>query len=168
MICSPSTLEKSTKKKPFELILIVYGLELEEEPWGRFVCDQAWHFDVEAIEDHGSYVEIVKQFHRITGKAKVLEQLADHVDLEKGEAKLTYVVDGRNRTFQPVVDDDWADAEVVDAVMSDLKKPGHDYYAIDNGQAAIWFYLTPEQASSLNELADNVFGLTKKPWWKLW
>ncbi|EOV0071993.1 hypothetical protein ACOIWC_004284, partial [Vibrio vulnificus] len=36
------------ESNPFDLILFVYGIEIEEEPWGRFVCDQAWNFDVEA------------------------------------------------------------------------------------------------------------------------
>lgn len=153
---------------PFDLILFVYGNEIEEEPWGRFICDQAWNFDVEAIEDDGSYVEIVKQLHRITGKAKRIEGLQDSVNLEESHAQLQYEVDGVERTFEPVVDNDWADAQVVETIMNDLRQSGYDYYPKDNGQASVWFYLLEQQALAINSLANNVFNLNRKPWWKVW
>jgi hypothetical protein len=153
---------------PFDLILFIYGVEIEAEPWGRFICDHAWNFDVEAIEDDGSYVEIVKQFHRISGKVKRIEGLKDSIDIEESHAELYYEVDGVKRTFEPVVDNDWADAQVVEAIMSDLRKPGYDFYPKDNGQASVWFYLSEQQALALNSLANNVFYLNRKPWWKVW
>lgn len=156
------------ESNPFDLILFVYGVEIEEEPWGRFICDKAWNFDVEAIEDNGSYVNIVKQFHRISGRSKRIEKLTDLVDIEGSRAELHYEIDGVERTFEPVVDNDWADASVVEAVMNDLKEPGYDFYPKDNGQASIWFYLSERQALELNKLANNVFGLNRKPWWKMW
>ncbi|EGR0209181.1 hypothetical protein D8T65_23745 [Vibrio vulnificus] len=151
------------ESNPFDLILFVYGIEIEEEPWGRFVCDQAWNFDVEAIEDDGSYTEIVKQFHRITGRAKSLEGLRDSVNLEEHYAELQYSVDGVNRLMKPEIDDDWADAKTIDIILSDLRQPGFDFYPKDNGQASIWFYLSESQAIELNKLANNVFNLERKP-----
>ncbi|EOX4844393.1 hypothetical protein ACV17F_005120 [Vibrio harveyi] len=156
------------ESNPFDLILFVYGIEIEEEPWGRFVCDQAWNFDVEAIEDDGSYTEIVKQFHRITGRAKSLEGLRDSVNLEEHYAELQYSVDGVNRLMKPEIDDYWADAKTIDIILSDLRQPGFDFYPKDNGQASIWFYLSESQAIELNKLANNVFNLERKPWWKVW
>lgn len=153
---------------PFDLILFVYGCEIEQEPWGRFVCDRAWNFDVEAIEDDGSYVEIVKQFHRITGKARTIENLRDRIDLKEESAELCYTVDGEERRYEPRVDNDWADPEVVEAIMNDLRQPGYNFYPKDNGQASIWFYLTETEARKLNTLADDVFGLNRRPWWKVW
>ena len=156
------------ESSPFNLILFVYGMEIEEEPWGRHFSDQVWNFDVEAIEDHGSYVEIVNNFHRLTGKAKRLEDLKDYVDIEEEKAELSYVLEGHVRVFEPKIDNDWADPEVVGAVMEDLKQSGYDYYPIDNGQASVWYYLKEEQVRTLNELANNAFNLDQKPWWKLW
>lgn len=156
------------EEAPFDLILFVYGMEIEQEPWGRYFCDRAWDFDLEAIEDHGSYSSIVEQFHRMTGKAKTIEGLTDEVDLENGHALLKYVVDGEARTIEPKVDDDWADSAAVETVMRDLKEPGFDFYPKDNGQASTWFYLNESQAEALDELADGVFGIRKKPWWKFW
>lgn len=156
------------EKSPFDLILIAYGFEIEEKPWGRYFCDQAWNFDVEAIEGDGSYVEIVKQFHRITGKSKRIEGLKDQVDIERSHANLQYSVDGIERTFHPIVDNDWADAQVIDSIMEDLRESDHNFYPIDNGQASVYYYLTETQANRINSLADNIFGLDSKPWWKFW
>lgn len=50
--------------------------------------------------------------------------------------------------------------------MQDMRGEGHDFYGKDNGQATVWFYLTPQNANALNKLAGNVFGLNRKPWWK--
>ncbi len=154
------------EKKPFDLILFLYGDEVEEEPWGRYICDSAWNFDAECIEDHGDYVAIVKQFHRITGKKKRLEDLSDSVDLEAEKAYLSYTLDGIRREFDIRVDNDWVDPETAEAIMDDMCEEGYGFYAKDNGQAAVWFYMTPANAKILNALAANVFGLDPKPWWK--
>ncbi|MGF1740616.1 hypothetical protein L4C34_05980 [Vibrio profundum] len=166
--------------EPFDLIMVIYGFEIDEEPWGRYMCDQVWHFDCEAIYDDGSYTEIVTQFHRITGKAKRIEGLRDSVDISDSHATLHYEVDGVKRTLEPVIDDDWADTQAVATIMEDLCEPGYDFYPVDNGQGSAWFYLTSGHAMALNNLANNIFNLNKelpyyhayppkkKPWWKIW
>ena len=156
------------EETPFDLILFSFGSEVEDEPWGRFFCDRAWNFDVECIEDNGDYVEIVKQFHRITGKKKQLDELSDHVDIEASQASLSYTVDGLKRELDIKVDNDWADPDTVQLIMQDMTEQGFEFFGKDNGQATVWFYMTPENAQALNSLANNVFGLDKKAWWKLW
>ena len=153
---------------PFDLILFAYGGEIEEKPWGRYVCDRAWNFDAECIEGDGDYAAIVKHFHRITGKKKRLEELSDAVDPEANLAILCYRVDGESRELHPRIDNDWVDPIVAQQIMEDMKQPGYDFYGKDNGQATVWFYMTPENAAALNHLADNVFGLVRKPWWMFW
>ncbi len=159
---------KEYEDDPFGLILFVYGSEIEEEPWGRYFSDRAWNFDTECIEDTGDYVSIVENFHRITGRARKLEGLSDFVDIDEGKARLEYTVDGIKRSFEIKVDNDWADPDTVSTVMEDLMMPGFNFYAKDNGQASIWFYLNQEEAKKLNDLAGNAFGLDSKPWWKFW
>ncbi len=156
------------EKKPFDLILFVYGIEVEEAPWGRFFCDRAWNFDTECIEDNGDYVSIVRNFHRITGLAKSLSDVTDQVDMENGKARLQYTIDGEQRSYDIIVDDDWADPETVSSIMEDLKVEGFDFYPKDNGQASIWFYLNSDEAKQLNLLAGNIFKIESKPWWKIW
>lgn len=156
------------EQKPFDLVLYTYGMEIEEQPWGRFICDRAWNFDVECIEDNGDYATIVRNFHRITGAGKRLDDLSDRVDFEAKKASLRYKIDGTPREFEIDMDDDWADPATVEAIMNDMRGEGFDFYEKDNGQASVWFYMTPDNAHALNSLAANVFGLEKKPWWKIW
>ncbi len=156
------------EKKPFDLILFVYGIEVEEEPWGRFFCDRAWNFDTECIEGSGAYVSIVENFHRITGRTKKLEEVSDEIDVEEGKAYLEYIIDGEKKSYNIKVDSDWADPETVASIMDDLKVQSYDFYAKDNGQASIWFYLNQKEAEELNALAGNPFNLVSKPWWKIW
>jgi len=163
---------------PFDMVLFAYGSEVEGEPWGRYICDSAWNFDAECIDDNGSYEEIVNQFHRITGKRKTLEDLIDKVDIEAEIAQLHYTVDGVKRDFDITVDNDWADSKTCTAIMDDMSDDEHEFYAKENGQAVVWFYMKPENAHTLNALANNVFGLDKKPtvviakkakpWWQFW
>jgi hypothetical protein len=153
---------------PFDLILFAYGSEIEAEPWGRYFCDRAWNFDAECIEDHGDYAAIVHHFHRIAGRKKRLEEVSDEVDTEANHALLRYRIDGELRDLGPRVDNDWVDPCIARQIMDDMKESGFDFYGKDNGQSTVWFYMTPENATALNNLAGNVFGLAKKPWWKFW
>ncbi len=149
---------------PFETILFTYGIEVEKKPWGRFFCDRAWNFDAECICDNGDYAAIVTMFHRISGKQKSLENLSDEVDLDSEKAHLRYTLDGELREFTPRIDNDWVDPDIAAAIMQDMRGDGYDFYGKDNGQATVWFYMTPQNANLLNELAKNVFGLDKNPW----
>jgi len=153
---------------PFDVILFCYGREIEEEPSGRFFCDHAWDLDYECIENDGDYIAVVENFHRLSGRKKALSQLSDSLDIETGKATLQYELDGLQRQLKPRVNDDWLDPAIVDTIMKDLKEVGYDFFSKDNGQASVWFYLRHENAKTLNSLAENVFGLDKKPWWRLW
>lgn len=159
---------KEYEENPFDLILFVYGIEVEEAPWGRFFCDRVWNFDTECIEDHGDYVSIVQNFHRITGRAKNLSDVSDQIDIENGSASLQYKIDGEQRFYDIKINDDWADPETVSSIMEDLKGEGFEFYPKDNGQASIWFYLRYNEMKELNTIAGNVFKLESKPWWKIW
>ncbi|MEM1084157.1 MAG: hypothetical protein AAGI48_08535 [Verrucomicrobiota bacterium] len=154
--------------QPFDTILFTYGIEVEEEPWGRFFCDRVWNFDAECIYGDGDYSAIVQAFHRISGKKRSLEDLSDEVDPESGKATLRFTLDGQPCEFLPRIDNDWVDPHVAEAIMQSMRSEGHDFYGKDNGQATVWFYMTPQNAILLNELAGNVFGLSKRPWWKVW
>ena len=156
------------EEDPFEAILFTYGIEVEEQPWGRFFCDRVWNFDAECICDEGDYTKIVEEFHRISGKRKSLIDLSDQIDLEAGKATLQFTIDGNHREFKPRIDNDWVDPDVASAIMRDMRGEGFDFYGLDNGQSTVWFYMTSENAISLNLLAGNVFGLKQKPWWKIW
>jgi hypothetical protein len=141
--------------KPFDLILFVYGIEIESEPWGRNFSNNAWNFDVECIEDNGSYIEIVKNFALLSNKLDEIENIKDSVDFEKEDAWVSYSINGIEKRYEAEFDNDWADPITVTSIMSDLTNDGYSFYAKDNGQASIWFYLDDKTAQKLNEYSNN-------------
>lgn len=147
--------------RPFDTLLSMLGSEVEREPWGRNVCDRAWNFDVECIEDTGSYVSIVENLCRVANMPDVVSDLEDFVDIENETAWLTYTIDGQKRHFTIPVDNDWADPNIVSTVMRDLERNGHRFYGKDQGQASIWFYLDKATADKLNALTGNALKTNK-------
>ena len=143
------------ENEPFGTVLFMLGSEAEREPWGRNICDRAWNFDVEFIEDDGAYVTIVQNLCRVAGTPELITEIRDFIDFEDGKAWLKYMIDGKSRHYDVAVDDDWADAKVVGAVMEDIERDGMRFYAKDNGQASIWFYLDSETARKLSKLTGQ-------------
>ena len=147
------------EENPYNTILYVVGFEVEREPWGRYFSDNAWDFDVECIEDNGDYERIVRNFARITGSTNRITDLEDSVDHEDA-IWLKYKIDGQERKFDIPIDNDWADADTVSEIMEDVEIDGKDFYAVDNGQATVWFYLDNSSAKRLMKLSK---GLLREP-----
>ena len=143
------------ENKPFDLILHMYGSEIEKEPWGRNISNFVWNFDVECVEGSGSYIDIVKHFALISGKSNVVTDIEDSVNFESGEAWVSYKINGKLRKYNVEIDNDWADSNAVASIMGDMEDDSHRFYAKDNGQASIWFYLDESKAKALNELTSN-------------
>ncbi|MFQ3247456.1 MAG: hypothetical protein ACI9SP_004113 [Arenicella sp.] len=141
---------------PFDDILFVYGNQVEEEPWGRHICDRVWNFDLEAIYGDGSYVSIAKRFAKVAGIEERVTDIRDSLDEEAEQGWVSYKLDGEERKYEVKITDDWADPDVVALIVSDFKQPDKKFYTIDNGQAAVWFHLNVEQAKKLNELSGNM------------
>lgn len=143
------------ESKPFDLILLVLGIEVQREPWGRWICSRAWNLDMECIEETGDYVHIVKRLCEVAGQPDLITHIEDFVDLESGRAWLKYTVAGESRNYTVTVDNDWADPDVIAKIIMDIEHDGFRFYAKDNGQASIWYYLDSDTAQKLNRLANN-------------
>jgi hypothetical protein len=141
--------------KPFDLILFVYGIEVEREPWGRHVCPRAWNFDTECIAAAGDYVRIVKRLCEISGDADYLTDVSDDVDPGSGKAWLKYRVKGKQREWDVEINDDWVDLMTLSYIIDDIERDGKKFYFKDNGQAMILFYIDPASADELNKLSDD-------------
>ena len=139
----------------FDMILFVLGIEVEREPWGRFVCDRAWNFDTECIEQAGAYVDIVRNLCRVADSPSWLTDVRDHIDLSTGEAWLEYTCAGEKRHRTIEVNDDWADTMTLSYVMADIERGGHRFHYKDNGQAMVVYYLDESTAKRLNELSPE-------------
>lgn len=147
------------ENEPFDLILFVLGIEVERQPWGRWISSSAWNLDMECIVATGDYVRIVQRLCDIAGQSNLITNIEDFVDLESGKAWLKYSVDGQPRNYTVTVNDDWADPDTISRIMSDIERDGFRFYAKDNGQASIWYYLDSDTALKLNALADNALVL---------
>ena len=143
------------EEKPFDAILFILGSEIERQPWGRPVCDKVWNFDLECIEGNGSYVKVVNRLLRVSATPDAITGIEDFVDFESGKAWLKYTIGGQARHYSIAVDNDWADSATVDAVMHDIERDGKRFYAKDNGQALLLFYLDHDTANQLNQLTGD-------------
>ena len=147
--------EDEFENEPFDLILFVLGIEIEREPWGRPFCSRAWNFDMECIYGSGDYVRIVQRLFEVANQSDLITDIEDHVDMDSGKAWLKYKVDGEPREYAVKVNDDWADPDTIAKIMSDIERDGRRFYAKDNGQASVWYYLDSETAMELNRLSGN-------------
>jgi hypothetical protein len=143
------------EQRPFDLILFVFGIDVERKPWGRSVCSRVWNFDTECIASTGDYVRIVKRLCQVAGQPDCLKDVSDFVDLDSGKAWLRYKVNGTERDWPVEVNDDWADTLTLNYVMDDIERDGRRFYFKDNGQAMVLFYLDPGTAAELNRLSNN-------------
>jgi len=143
------------EEKPFDLILFALGMEVEREPWGRQVSNQAWNFDTECIYGKGDYVTIVQHLCKLSGNENYLRNVSDQVDLTTKKAWLKYQVNGTDRNWTVEVNDDWVDRMVLAYVIDDIERDGKRFYFKDNGQAMILFYLNNDTVQQLNALSEN-------------
>jgi hypothetical protein len=151
------------EREPYEALLFAFGTEVEAEPWGRWFCDRAWNFDTECVHGPGAYVEIAGRLCRIAGRPEAFTDLRDHVDLDTGEAWIEYAAEGRRRRWEIEVEDDWADLVVVSRMMEELEHDGQRFYAMNNGQAMVLFFLERSAADRLNETAGKQLIATIRP-----
>lgn len=143
---------------PYQALLFVYGIEIEQEPWGRNFTNQLWNLDMECINDDGSYVTIVKGLVRITGQPEILHSVSDEVDLSDPTARLTYKIGSIERDLSLPINNDWADPAAVDQILRDIMQTvddGRRFFAMDNGQASVFFFGTESQALAVNQLAGR-------------
>lgn len=137
--------------EPFKLLYITLGQTIEREPWTP-LTDRVWDFDTEAIEDHGAYVEIMKNFERITRGEIKFVNLKDYVDVENKKAWVSFSIGGRSYKWNLKVDDDWADPELSSKVVEltrTLKTKGKFTYFNTGGQDAVIGFETPESRDSI-------------------
>ncbi|MER5361578.1 hypothetical protein [Streptomyces sp. NPDC002785] len=143
------------ERKPFDLVLFALGCAVEAEPWERWFCDRAWHFDTECVRGRGSYVAIARQLCRIAGRPNALSGLRDHVDLGAEEAWIAYTAGDRQVNWPIEVRDDWADLMVVGYLMDELEHGGRRFHVRHNGQAMTLFFLDDDAAGRLDALAGG-------------
>ena len=147
------------EQEPFECLLYSFGTEVEREPRGRRICNQVWNFDPEFDLEHiittGDYVAIVQNLCFLSGKSDALTDLVDYMNVAASECWLEYTIGDCRRHWTIEANDDWADMMTITDVMEDLQQDGKQFYAKDNGQVMILFYLDRVTAEKLSDLCGE-------------
>jgi hypothetical protein len=156
---------KEFEDQPYHLMYMTLGQTIEREPWTP-ITNKCWDFDLEAIEDHGAYVEIMKNISRITNGDLTFENLEDYVDIEEGKAWISFTCNGDNYKWDLKVDDDWADGDLFDKVQAltgKYKTKGKFTYFNTGGQDFVLGYHTKEELEEIKNATElNIVWLKAK------
>ena len=146
------------ERKPYDLILFSLGSEIESEPWGRHISDDAWNFDLECVDGPGSYRRIIENLLRIAKRPTLVEDIIDDIRPDATAGELRYTLNGQSQSLEVEVIHDWADGLTVAILMgeiADATGDGRRFRDADNGQANILFFLADDQVAKMNRLANN-------------
>jgi len=150
------------EKSGFDLVLVGLGMTEEQEPWRNY-CANLWHVDTECIEDHGDYRRIVERMVEMAQGSLPLENIQDHVDLEKGEAWFSFTFRGEAIKVECKVEDDWVDSTIFARFVELLAETSPDkvfiYYDL-GGQDCIIGCVTREELEQLNNKGIKFVPLT--------
>ena len=152
---------KEYEKDDFDLVLVGLGMTEEQEPW-RFHSANLWHFDTECIEDNGDYKKIAERLVEMTRGSLQLEDIKDHVDVEGGEAWLSFKFKGKQVKMDWKVQDDWVDSAIFSKFVELLRDsdPSKMYIYYDlHGQDCIIGCVTKNDFECLRNKGVNFVAL---------
>jgi hypothetical protein len=143
------------EKEPYRILLSAMGDEADGEfqaGASGYLSDNIWHFDTECIEGDGSYAAIAQRMVELAQGDLPLENIEDVVDLEEGEAWLSFSLDGKAYKWTAKVDDGWVDPSIpprFDELLAYRKSDRRFTYVNLGGQDCLIGCATPEQRASL-------------------
>ena len=138
---------------PYSLMYMTLRQTIEKEPWTP-ITNKCWDFDTEAIEDHGAYIRIIENLERITRGELKFENIKDYVDIEKGEAWVSFTLNSIRYKWDLTVDDDWVDttlfSKIVDLTKRQNTKGKYTFYST-GGQNIVIGFETPEELEKIKK-----------------
>jgi hypothetical protein len=149
----------------FEMLLVVMGSEQYDRA-ARVTLDppsdDVWHFDSEAIEDHGSYKRIAENCCRLTGGDLRFERVTDYVDIENEIAFVEITADGRTDHVDFRINNDWVDPKVFELLQDRLVATGSSRrFAMQGlGQDMLLICKAPEEIKAINRVTGLRFTST--------
>ncbi len=140
--------------EPFSLMYMTLGQTIEREPWTP-LTNKCWDFDTEAIEGHGSYVDILENLERITRGGLKFEKVKDYVDIEDEKAWISFRFNGKDYKWDLKVDNDWVDTDlfskIVNLTENSYSEGRYTYFDTGGQNAVIGF----ETAENLKEIKNR-------------
>jgi hypothetical protein len=144
---------KEFEEPPFHLMYQTLGQTIEREPFTP-LTNKIWDFDLEAIEDHGAYIDIMKNISRITNGDLIFENIKDYVDIDEGKAWVSFTCKGEDYKWDLKVDNDWADGDLFDRVQSltdKYKTKGKFTFFNTGGQDFVLGYCTSDELEKIRQ-----------------
>ncbi len=143
------------ESEPFTMLLHMLGAEVVDGPAaGEPFSDDVWTLDAECIEDTGDYARIAKGLRRLAKGDLPLEDIKDHVDIENDEAWLSFRLDGVEHRWEPELNDDRLDPEIMTRFGELLasRSTGREFAMLEpEGQEGVMMCLTDEQFRKLKK-----------------
>lgn len=142
------------EKRPYFLTYILLGSTTED---GKFtpITDNVWHFDMEAIEDHGAYVYILQNIKRISANSFDITDIEDYVDIEEGVAWVKFLLNGVEHKWDLRVDNDWTDPEIfvkITQLCREENIPGNLTFFNTGGQDIVLGWATDAEIRSIKKV----------------
>lgn len=144
--------------KDFESLLAALGDEIVDaktlETIGHYSND-VWHYDAEAIEDHGDYARLIGNMIRLAQPALDDFSITDFVDIENEIAWAEVTGRGERHRIDFNVDNDWIDPKLFAWMNELLQQQGTErrFAAHALGQDGLVVCKTPAQIKELNRAA---------------
>lgn len=143
---------------------LVVGLGLEVETGrdaGAHYTDQLFTLDLECIEDHGDYARVFRDFERLFQGEMALVELEDRVDIEEGQARVSFTAHGQSfeHTFEQK--DDWLSEEAIrfwGDVVNEIRQKHPEKISRqmgsfgDGGQGVVFVCLRPAELNAFRKL----------------
>jgi hypothetical protein len=142
------------EEPPFHLMYQTLGQTIEREPFTP-LTNKVWDFDLEAIEDHGAYIDIMKNISRITNSELIFENIKDYVNLDETKAWVSFTCRGDSYRWDLRVNNDWADGDLFDSVQAltyKYKTNGKFTFFNTGGQNFVLGYCTSEELEKIRKL----------------
>jgi hypothetical protein len=116
------------------------------------LSDDIWHFDVEAINDHGDYTYIVENCCRLTGGDLKFERVTDHVDVANEIAFVEVTSNDHVERVDLKVDNDWVDEKILRFLIDRLAATGskRQFAGHTPGQDMLLICKTPDEIRAIS------------------
>ena len=144
--------EEKFIKEPYELLYFTLGQQTERDPWEP-LTNRCWHFDAEAIEDHGSYVKIIENLGRISRGEMNFENIEDYVDIEEEKAWVSFDLNKDHYKYDLKISDDWVDPDLFSHIIELTTKyaTSGKYTYYPGGQDCVIGFETPESLAEIRK-----------------